>query len=182
MTPTDFVFPSDADRAENDELNRTCEFAEELLEELSRARTRCKLLRRKTRTQKRNLVRKVAELREHLDTARSLTDEAIALAKARTLQCDQLAAQVNAITSAISTSGAYKTSEELCDLMHSTPVRCLAQHDVEVIERAIDHLGAPCTRFKDKPPGFSRGFNYFAEALKHYANQLLQQANKEPPQ
>jgi hypothetical protein len=63
MSDAYFVFPSDADRAENEDLNRTCEFAEELLDELDRARTRCKLLRRKARTQKRSLGRKVERLR-----------------------------------------------------------------------------------------------------------------------
>lgn len=29
---TDFIFPSDADRAENEELDRVCQYAEELLE------------------------------------------------------------------------------------------------------------------------------------------------------
>ncbi|WP_027854407.1 hypothetical protein [Marinobacterium litorale] len=31
---TDFIWPSDLDRAENEELNRVCEYAEELLNEI----------------------------------------------------------------------------------------------------------------------------------------------------
>jgi putative intracellular protease/amidase len=35
---TDFVWPSDIDRAENDELNRVCEYAEELYDTLQASR------------------------------------------------------------------------------------------------------------------------------------------------
>jgi len=33
-TATDFVWPSDADRAESDELNRVCEYLEEVLDHI----------------------------------------------------------------------------------------------------------------------------------------------------
>lgn len=81
---------------------------------------------------------------------------------------DQLKAQVNALTAAISTSGVYKTNEELCDLMHEMPVHCLAQHDAEVIERLI----ADCV-------GPHEGFNLPCKQwLQDYANQLRQQAKE----
>jgi hypothetical protein len=81
---------------------------------------------------------------------------------------DQLKAQVNALTSAISTSGAYKTNEELCDLMHETPVHCLAQHDAEVIKQFV----------RDYTDW--QGIDWMLTAFMHKrVDELSHQANKE---
>jgi SMC interacting uncharacterized protein involved in chromosome segregation len=196
MSDAYFVFPSDADRAENEDLNRVCEYVEDLQDELERARTRCKLLRRKTRAQKRSLGRKVERLRNRTDALAEETGQwqsyfvhAVAgLSRSaeagkkyreeaedqysnllRTRQeRDQLKAQVNALTSAISTSGAYKTNEELCDLMHETPVHCLAQHDAEVIKQFV----------RDYTDW--QGIDWMLTAFMHKrVDELSHQANKE---
>lgn len=72
----------------------------------------------------------------------AVCEQALQAKAAAEQERDRLRAQVNALTAAISMSGAYKTSEELCDLMHSTPVQCLAAHDAEVINLAREYAAS----------------------------------------
>lgn len=193
----DFLRPSDMDRAENEELNRVCEHAEELQDEVERLQMQlvaCGVVAmantRETATKQRDMHPDY--MSASCQDVMAAVDREMALREER----DQLkvyqAELVRELTSCQSVLFMLARSGEVTPayaddakaVLDRKPEQSLATHDAEVIERAaalieIDDSKIPTEFDFQMCRGYRVGFTHSMCSIEEVARQIRQQAKEQ---